>query len=79
MKLFVMLYFVSSSLLPFLPFAFSIALLALFTFSEFGFEEALFCFVFLAAHLLSLHSTHFFDTLLDHFHIPEDGEVVLTT
>lgn len=70
---------VSSSLLPFLSFAFSFAFLALFTFSKFGFEEALFCLVFLAAHLFSFHSPHFFDTLLDYFHIPEDGEVVLTT
>ena len=74
-----MRYVVSSSLFPLLPLAFSFAFLALFTFSKFSFEEALFCLVFLATHLFGFHSPHFFDTLLDHFHIPEDGEVVLTT
>ena len=69
----------SSSLLSFLPLAFSFAFLALFTFSKFGFEEALFGLVLLAAHLLSFHSPHFLDTLLDHFHVPEDGEMVLST
>ena len=76
---FVYVNVLSSSLLSFLPLAFSFAFLALFTFSKFSFKEALFGLVLLAAHLLSFHSPHFFDTLLDHFHIPENGEMVLST